>query len=201
MAQYGPTNQTVEFRNPRTQVDLPILTTVSVGPFPSPQFPNQLGVVYYDNPVTIANPNGAPTKYRYVQFKGTAAPAIQARPAAVWWIDATMTTVTPTLSEGWGGQSSFAGLLMPNSTDVSTLTTAILQANGGAGVWIAVAGIVAGVASAAAAAGAQMFAAAADWATNGGFTTAAVGAATVGRQAGYAFAASPSTVYVAAESI
>lgn len=201
MAQYGPTNQTVEFRNPRTQVDLPILTTVSVGPFPSPQFPNQLGVVYYDNPVTIANPNGAPTKYRYLRCVFTATPAIQSTPAAVWYVDATMTTVTATIAEAWGGASSFAGLMMPNSTDVSTLTTAILKANGGAAVWVAVAGIVTGVATAAAGAGAQQFATQADWTTTGGFSTVAVGGATVGRQAAFAFAASPSTVYVNAESI
>lgn len=205
MAQFGPTNQTVEFRNPRTQVDFPILTAVSVGPFPSPQLPNQLGVVYYDNAVTIANPNGTPTKYRYVRFVATATPAIQATPAPVWWTDATMTAVTATSAESWAGANSqaFAGFMMPNSTDVSTLTTALLKANGGAGVWIAVAGIVTGVASPAAAAGDNLFASTADWATTNGFVkiTAGVTVATAGKLSAIAFAASPSTVIVTAESL
>jgi hypothetical protein len=203
MAQFSPSNQTVQVTtgNVRTTVDFPNTSLGTPLPYPTGVFPNPLGSTFWDNAVSTANLNGQPTKYRYVQFKGTLAPAIQARPAAVWWLDLTMTTVTPTLAEAWGGASSFAGLLMPNSTDVSGLTTAQLQANGGAAVWIAVGGIVTNVASPAAAAGDQLFGAAADWTANGGFTKVAVGAATVGRQVGYAFGASPSTVFLTAESI
>ena len=214
MAQFSPSNQTVQVTtgNVRTTVDFPNPTVAGSGlnlvgfpnPYPSPAFPNPLGSTFWDNAVTTANPNGTPTKYRYVRCVFTATPAIQAAPACVWYTDATMTSVTATLAESLTGtRSSFAGLIMPNSTDLSTLTTALLKANGGAAVWIAVAGIVTGVVSDATAAGDQLFASAVDWTTAGGFgaTHIAAATATTGRRAATASAASPSTVYVEAESL
>lgn len=204
MAQFSPSNQTVQVTtgNVRTTLDLPNTTFVGVPfPYPSGVFPNYLGSTFWDNAVTVANPYGTPTKYRYVRCIFTATPAIQTTPAAVWYTDSTMTAVTATLSEAWGGASSFAGLLMPNSTDQPNLTSAILKANGGAAVWIAVAGIVTGVGTAAAAAGDQLMATQADWTTTGGFSKVALGASPTNRVAGYAFAATPSTVYVSAESL
>jgi len=185
-------------------MDLPVATSAGLGPYPTPGFPNPLGAPYFDNAVTVANPNGRTTKYRYVQMKLTATPAIQTGPAAVWYTDKTMTTVTATISEAWGGLSAFAGVLMPNSTDLTTLTTAILKngaATTGAAVWIAVAGWVDGVVSAATTAGDQLFASQADWTTTGGFARVAVGGTTIGRISGVALAATPDAVYIMAESL
>lgn len=194
MAQYGPTDYTLQVTtgNFRTTMDVFNASAPNNGAV------NSLGAALFDNASTAANPNGAPTKYRYVRYQSTANPAVQAAPAAVWWKDATYTVVTGVSAEAWGGASSFAGLLMPNSTDKAGLTAAILNGNF---VWIAVAGIVTGVVFAAGAAGAQLFASQADWTTTGGFSSVAVGGATVGRQAAFTFGASPNTVYVNAESI
>lgn len=202
MAQFSPSNQTVQVTtgNVRTTVDFPNTSLGTPLPYPTGVFPNPLGSTFWDNAITVANPNGQPTKYRYVKYQSTANPAVQANPAAVYWTDLTMTTVSGAVAEGWGGQSSFAGIMMPNTTDLTTLTAALLNANGGAAVWIAVAGIVTGVVSAAAAAGDQLMATA-NWTATGGFTKVAVGVAPTGRVAAFAFGASPSTVYVNAESL
>lgn len=197
MGQYGPCDYTVQvttgnFRTTMDKFDANKLNNGAV---------NTLGCAYYDNgpqPPLVANVNGVVTKYRYVRYNSTAnSVAVQAAPAAVYWTDATMTTVTGKVSEALGAQGFPAGLLMPNSTDITGLTAALLNGNF---VWIAVAGIVLAVASAAAAAGDQLFATL-DMSTTGGLSKAAVGAATTGRQFGFALAASPSTVYVAVESI
>lgn len=171
--------------NVRTTVDVFDATKVNNGQA------NQLGASYLD-PVTGC-------KYRYVQFKATATPAIQATPAAVWWVDAAKTQVTPTKSEAYAASPSFAaGLLMPNSTDVTGLTTAKLQNNF---VFIAVAGVVAGVASAAAAAGDKLMATQTDWTTTGGFGKVANGAAATDKVVAYAKAASADAVDVVVESL
>lgn len=194
MAQFGPSDQTIQISsgNVRTTLDKFDATQLNNNA------QNTLGSAYWDSTVSAAFPNGLAVKYRYVRYNSAANPAVQAAPAAVYWTDQTMTTVTGKLSEAWGSSSAFAGLLMPNSTDFVGLTAAILNGNF---VWIATAGIVLGVVSAAAAAGDQLLATQADWTTTGGFSKVAVGVAPTNRVAGYAFAASPSTVFVAAESI
>lgn len=206
MAQFSPSNQTIQVTtgNVRTTVDFPNTSLGTPLPYPSGVFPNPLGSTFWDNAITVANPNGAPTKYRYVRYQSTANPAVQANPACVWYVDATMTLVTGVLAESLTGtQASFAGLMMPNTTDLPSLTAALLNANNGAAVWIAVAGIVTGVVSDSAAAGNQLFASGANWAAAGGFGAAHIAAATAttGRRAATAFAATPSTVYVEAESL
>ncbi len=206
MAQFNPSNQTVQVTtgNVRTTVDLPNTSLANPFPYPTGVFPNPLGSVFWDNVVTTANLNGRPTKYRYLQMKLTATPTILTGPSAVWYTDKTMTTITATKSEAWGDVSSFAGFLMPNSTDISTLTTAILKngaASTGAAVWVAVGGWVDGAVTSATTAGDQLFATQADWTTTGGFSRVAAGGATVGRISAVALAATPDAVYVMAESL
>jgi hypothetical protein len=194
MAYFGSSDQLIQVStgNVRTALDKFDST------MPNNAARNPLGAPYFDNAVSAAAPNGIPTKYRYVRYNSTANAAVQANPAAVWWTDNTFTTVTGTKSESWGGQSSFAGVLMLNSTDLTTLTATILNGNY---CFIAVAGYVKAVVSPAAAAGDQLFASATDWTTNGGFTKVTVGAATAGRIAAFTYGASASDVLVYAESM
>lgn len=195
MAQYGSSDQTVQVTtgNVRTTMDKFDATQLNNAAR------NTLGSVYVDNAVTAANPNGAPTKYRYVRYNSAAnSVALQANPAAVYWTDNTFTVVTGKISEAWtANASSFAGLLMPNTTDFVGLTAALLNGNF---IWIAVSGLVKAVVSAAAAAGDQMMATV-DMSTTGGLTKVAAGVAPTNRVAGYAAAASPSDVWVFAESL
>jgi len=91
---------------------------------------------------TAANPYGAPAIYELVYYKSTAQPAPVAAPAPVWWTDETFTTVTGVYSESFGGLSQMAaGYLMPNTTDLTGLTAALLQ---GALLLIQVAGLLPG---------------------------------------------------------
>jgi len=98
---------------------------------------NPLGAVYFDS-------NGV--KYRYVQYNSSGnATAVLAYPGVVYWVDALRTQVTALYSEALTAKvNSVAGYMMINSTDVSTLTAALLNTNY---IWIAVAGYVKGAAS------------------------------------------------------
>lgn len=197
MAQTGPADLTVEFGNPKTQIDAFDATKLNNGA------KNTLGTAYFDNPATLANPNGAPVKYRYVRYLSAANTILPtAKPQACYWTDLTFTTVTFKVSEAWGGQSAFAGVCLINTTDFpGGLSGAqLLVKLGGNYIWIVVAGYVASVASAAAAAGDQLYATL-DASTTGGFSKVAVGAATVGRIAAFALAATPSDIFVVGESI
>jgi len=195
MANFGPSDITAQVTTGNVRTTMDIYDTTK----PANGAQNPLGTLYYAvEAVSAANPNGVPTVYRYVRYNSTANPAVQANPVAVWWADATFTTVTGKLSEAWGamGASAFAGIIMPNSTDISGLTAAKLNGNF---VWIAVHGYVKAVLSAASAAGDKLMAAAADFNTTGGLTNVAVGVAATSRIAAYAAAASPSDVWVVAE--
>lgn len=90
---------------------------------------------------TAQNPAGAPAIYVLVKYSSTAQPAPVAGPAPVYWTDNTFTTVSGVESEGVAGLASTAGYLMPNTTDYSGLTAAMLQ---GATVLIQVAGYLKG---------------------------------------------------------
>lgn len=82
--------------------------------------------------------------YKYVLFKSTANPALLASPGLVYYADAAATIVTGVASEGFTTTgNSMAGYLMINSTDLSTITAALLN-NGanGSGVWICIGGYV-----------------------------------------------------------
>jgi len=202
MAQFNPTNQTIQVTtgNVRTTVDYPNTSLGQPQPYPSVVFPNYLGSTFWDNAISTANPYGQPTKYRYLKYLSTSNPTLLATPAPVWYTDATMTIVTGKFSESAGGVSFFAGIMMPNTGDLSGLTAALLNANSGAAVWVAVGGIVTGVASAATTAGDMLYANV-DWTTTGGLARVAAGGTPLGKTSAYAYAASPGTVYVNAESL
>lgn len=148
---FGASQQTAQITtgNVRTTYD-PYKTT---GPIPPGGLPNALGTTYYDVGGAVGaptsgpgNPAGVSTLYKYVLYKSTTNPALVAAPAIVYYTDNTYTVVSGTLADGLTGKAcDAAGLLMPNTTDVSGLTAAILNNSGnGSGVWIAVGGYVKG---------------------------------------------------------
>jgi hypothetical protein len=89
---------------------------------------------------------GAPLVVRYVRYNSTANPALIATPAPVYWTDETFTTVSGVFTEGnpsaTGNINSLAGLLLPNTTILPSLTAAQLNGNW---CFIAVSGFVPGV--------------------------------------------------------
>jgi hypothetical protein len=148
MAQYGASLQTAQVTtgNVRTTIDT-YVATGTITPYQPNGARNPVGMKYYDNTPSTTYPNGLPAAYRYVRYSSTANAAVIAYPGPVFWTDIGKTTVTSTMSEGLTAtQQSLAGWLMPNSTDISGLTAAILNGNW---VWICVAGVVLNAASAA----------------------------------------------------
>jgi len=89
-------------------------------------------------------PQNAAVTYKYVLYKSTTNPALVAAPACVYYTDNTFTTVSGALTDGLTGKApDFAGLMMVNTGDLSTVTATILNnAGNGSGVWIAVNGFV-----------------------------------------------------------
>ena len=73
------------------------------------------------------NPSGAPAIFMLVEYKSTGKPAPVAGPAPVYWVDETYTLVTAVESEALLGLNGAAGYLMPNTTDISGLTDAMLE--------------------------------------------------------------------------
>lgn len=181
MAQYGSSIQTMQITTGKARTTMD--TYVASGT-PTPYLPNgakaQLGAAYYDNTPSTTYPNGMPAKYRYVRYNSTANAAVIAYPGPVFWTDKARTTVSSTMSEGLTGtQQDIAGWMMINSTDVSTLTAAILNGNF---VWICVAGLVTVAASAASMA-------AGDWLIGDGSTAWLPVRVAGGTQSGYKYAA------------
>ena len=142
--QYGASLQTMQFGNPRTTMDV---YSTTPGPYPPYNQKAQLGAEYIDNTPSTTYPWGVPAKYRYVRYNSTANAAVVAYPAPVFWTDEGHTTVSSTMSEGvTATQQDLAGWMMLNSGDQTSLTAAILNGNF---VYICVAGLVLGAASAA----------------------------------------------------
>jgi len=140
MANFGPAVLTAQIStgNPLTTVDLFDATKINNNA------QNDLGIAYYHKAgVTAANPYGYWQKLRYVRYNSATNPAVLARPAVVYWTDEFKTTVSGTQADGFTGTSDdAAGILLPNSTSISTLTAALLNGNF---VWICVGGFVPGV--------------------------------------------------------
>lgn len=123
------------------------------GPTPPPfnGLANPLGTTFLDqggpdsNSGTLVQlPLNQVALYKYVLFKSTSNPALLASPGLVYYVDAAATTVTGVASESFSTTgNSLAGWMMPNTTDLSALTAAILN-NGanGSGVWICIGGYV-----------------------------------------------------------
>lgn len=87
---------------------------------------------------------GAPLIVRYVRYNSTANPTPLTTPGApVYWTDETFTTVSGVFSEGnpagTGNINSFAGIMLLNSTSLSSLTAATLNGNW---IWIVTGGFV-----------------------------------------------------------
>lgn len=117
--------------------------------------------------VTPTNPSGAPAIFMLVEYTSTGKPSPVAGPAPVYWVDNTFTTVTGVESEALMGLSGAAGYLMPNTTDISSLTDAMLE---GSLCLIQVAGYLAGAygpTGGTAGVGNLIVAAAGNFATNG----------------------------------
>lgn len=170
MAQFGASIQTAQVSTGNFQTTIDQFVPGLAGYPTNPGARNQVGAAYYDATGSLSNPNGVPGKYRYVRYNSTANPTVTAGISPVYWTDATFTTVSGVMSEGLFGVNSIAGLLMPNTNALATLTATVLNGNF---VWICVGGYVAGVtAPGATAAGDSIIGAA------GNFTPARVAAGT-----------------------
>jgi len=92
-------------------------------------------------------PAGAPILYKYVLYKSTTNPALIARPGVVYWTDNTFTTVSGAIGDGVTGTAQdIAGVMMINTTDLSSITATILNNSGnGSYIWICVGGLCKGV--------------------------------------------------------
>ena len=76
---------------------------------------------------SAVNPSGAPAIFMLVKYQSTGKPTPVAGPAPVYWVDETYTLVTGVESEALLGLNGAAGYLMPNTTDISGLTDAMLE--------------------------------------------------------------------------
>ncbi len=143
--QYGPSIQTadIETQNVRTNYDAYTTTPNRLQPNGAR---NPVAAAYYDDTATTTYVNGVPAKYRYLRYNSSNNATVVAYPAPVFYSDIGRTTVTSKMSEGYTAtQQDLAGWLMPNSGDLTSLTAALLNGNW---VWVCVAGLVTGAASA-----------------------------------------------------
>jgi hypothetical protein len=171
MAQFGASIQTAQITTGNFRTALDPFVPGFAGYPNNPGERNPLGAAYYDSTGSASNPWGVPGKYRYVRYNSTINPTPIATPGPVFWTDATFTTVTGVESESLGGGvlNMVAGLMMPNTTNLPSLTAATLNGNF---VWICVGGYVSGVIAATAVAGSTIIAA------TGNFAVTALGLAT-----------------------
>jgi hypothetical protein len=178
--------------NVRTTFDpfTPSPGATTPGPTPNPfnGLANPLGTIFQDqggadgvSGTTTQLPVGCAAVYKYVLYKSTANPALLAFPAPVYYTDNTFTIVTGKASEAVGTAASFpAGLMMINSTDLTTITATILNNGGnGSGVWICINGFVKGAAAPAATVAGDMLVGSADfaWARSTAFAAGTIVAA------------------------
>ena len=113
-----------------------------------------LGSIYIDqggpdsvSGTTTQLPVGSCAVYKYVLYKSTANPALVAYPAPVVYTDNTGLIVsgkTSSTSEAFPTVAAgMAGIMMLNTTDLSTVTATLLNNGGnGSGVWICIGGYV-----------------------------------------------------------
>jgi hypothetical protein len=115
-----------------------------------------LGVIFDDqggvdsvSGTTTQLPNLVVARYKYVLYKSTTNPALASAPGLVYYTDETQTVVSGAMADGQTATpSSLAGVLMINTTDLSTITATILNNGGnGSGVWICIGGFVKGCTS------------------------------------------------------
>jgi hypothetical protein len=144
MAQFGASIQTAQVTTGNFQTTVDAYVSGYAGYPNNPGERAIPGAAYYDSTGSNSNPWGAPGKYRYVRYNSTSNPALTnlTAPAPCYWTDTTFTTVTPVYSEGVAGINLVAGLIMPNTTALTTLTATMLNGNY---IWICVGGYVGGV--------------------------------------------------------
>ena len=179
MGMFGPNDPIVQVTtgNFRTTVDQFDATQLNN------KAQNALGTLYYDNAISVLNPNGLMSVYKYVRYNSVTNPALGAAPGVVYYTDETLTVVSGTLADGLGGSNLFAGWLMPNTTDLPNLTAAKLNGNF---CWICVGGFLSqAVSPALIVAGDNVIPAAGNFTT----TRVASGVALVQRSAGIAMSA------------
>lgn len=154
MAIFGGSNQLIQIDSGKVRTQLwnpslsPIQVYANIGEI---QVPGQRYFGLGSNSATAANPFGTPGIYMLVNYKSTANPAPAAAPAPVYWTDNTYTTVSGVESESLLGLNGIAGYLMVNTTDLTSLTAAMLN---GSQTFIQVAGyLIGGIAPASTVAG------------------------------------------------
>lgn len=147
---------TIRTGNVRTSFDpaTPPQTAAGVGVVPQMFYQglyNTLGQVIIDqggsdsvSGTTTQLPVYAQAMYKYVLYKSTTNPALQAAPGVVYYTDNTFTVVSGTLADGLTGKApDAAGVMMINTTDLTTITATILNNGGnGSGIWICISGFV-----------------------------------------------------------
>src|ERR1700761_8080904 len=97
---------------------------------------NTPGILYQYQPQPFrvgVNGSGSPIFLKYVRYNPTASQTIVNGPTIVYWKDETFTTVTGLLSEAIGGTTLglnfIAGWMLPNTTDLPSVTAATLNGN------------------------------------------------------------------------
>lgn len=146
--------------NVRTTYDpyTPSPGATTPGPTPAPfnGLACPLGSVYMDiggadsvSGTTTQLPVGQVAIYKYVLYKSATNPAMTTCPGVVYYTDGTGLIVSGTPTDGImgattdGAAGDGAGYMMLNTTDLTTITAAILNNGGnGSGVWICVGGFV-----------------------------------------------------------
>ena len=165
MALFSVSNQLLQIDTGKVRTNLYIPGT---GPWAGLGENQVLGQRYFGvTAASAANPSGSPAIFMLVEYTSLGKPAPVAGPAPVYWVDNTFTTVTGVESEALLGLSGAAGYLMPNTTDISGLTDAMLE---GAQCIIQVAGYLKGAyapTGGTAGVGNLIVAAAGNWVTNG----------------------------------
>jgi hypothetical protein len=100
-------------------------------------------------PVGTGGVGGQVAVYKYVLYKSTTNPAVVAAPGCVYYTDETGLVVSGSPADGFiaattaGSASDIAGVMMLNSTDLTTLTATLLNNGGnGSGIWVCIGGFV-----------------------------------------------------------
>jgi hypothetical protein len=98
---------------------------------------------------TTQLPTGQVAVYKYVLYKSTTNPALTTAAGVVYYVDNTGLIVSGSPTDGYIGQttagaaSDTAGMMMLNTTDLTTVTATLLNNGGnGSGVWICIGGFV-----------------------------------------------------------
>lgn len=144
--------------NVRTTYDpyTPSPGATTPGPTPAPfnGLACPLGSIYMDqggsdsvSGTLTQLPQGTIAVYKYLLYKSATNPALVAGPAPVYYTDNTGLVISGSSTDAFPATATpagaLAGIMMPNTGDVTTLTAAILN-NGanGSGVWVCIAGFV-----------------------------------------------------------